>query len=421
MPTITHYQTLGISGHATPGEIKRGYREMALRWHPDRHPENKEAATKRFIEIQSAYKALRHDYQNMETQRRSKPKPAPVVPGTYRQSNQSTTSIGSDVNTLLLDHPSSDSHTTPSPGLKPGDSWRYLRFNPRPHSAPRRDGAALPTVPPRQNFSYHKGQSSFRPPDPLRPKENPEPYTKPARPHTTRGPESADKLRQRASSKSYKIPRDTHRNTSQHKGHSRYTTPTRPTHRAPRTVDPSLSKEWTHSLPLSLEELYHGKHCRFRIPRRFCSGQIKMVILDVDIPPGCQRGTKILCRGVGHEQRNGTLQDIAFIIQETPHHAFSRKFDDLIMDVRLPWVDSLKRRPGNVAFTGIDGGPLWFDINYLQEHQLKGIHVVHGAGMPIRDGGHVIGRGDLIVRWEIIPPNTGFLGFAKQVFSHFRR
>ncbi len=53
---MTDYEILGISIDANPAEIKRAYRRMAMRWHPDRNPHPE--AAERFKEIRAAYDAL---------------------------------------------------------------------------------------------------------------------------------------------------------------------------------------------------------------------------------------------------------------------------------------------------------------------------------------------------------------------------
>jgi len=53
-----YYDILGVSKGASAEEIKKAYRKQALEWHPDRHREDKEAAEKRFKEINEAYQIL---------------------------------------------------------------------------------------------------------------------------------------------------------------------------------------------------------------------------------------------------------------------------------------------------------------------------------------------------------------------------
>ena len=52
-----YYEALGVSRDATPEEVKKAYRKMALQYHPDRNPGNKEAE-ERFKEAAEAYSVL---------------------------------------------------------------------------------------------------------------------------------------------------------------------------------------------------------------------------------------------------------------------------------------------------------------------------------------------------------------------------
>jgi molecular chaperone DnaJ len=53
-----YYEVLVIERSATDEEIKKAYRRMALQWHPDKNPDNKEAAEERFKEAAEAYSVL---------------------------------------------------------------------------------------------------------------------------------------------------------------------------------------------------------------------------------------------------------------------------------------------------------------------------------------------------------------------------
>jgi molecular chaperone DnaJ len=60
MTEIDYYELLEISRDATGAEIKKAYRKLALKYHPDRNPDDKEAEEK-FKLINEAYQVLSDD------------------------------------------------------------------------------------------------------------------------------------------------------------------------------------------------------------------------------------------------------------------------------------------------------------------------------------------------------------------------
>lgn len=52
------YEILGVERDASDPEIKKSYRRLALKWHPDKNTDNSEESTRVFTEIQQAYEVL---------------------------------------------------------------------------------------------------------------------------------------------------------------------------------------------------------------------------------------------------------------------------------------------------------------------------------------------------------------------------
>jgi curved DNA-binding protein len=72
------YDILGVSRNATPDEIKRAYRRLAKKHHPDHNPNDKQAE-QRFKEVQAAYEVLGDSDRRAQFDRFGAGGPAPDV------------------------------------------------------------------------------------------------------------------------------------------------------------------------------------------------------------------------------------------------------------------------------------------------------------------------------------------------------
>jgi len=66
MANKEYYKTLGVSEGASADEIKKAYRKLAVKYHPDKNPNDRKAAEERFKEISEAYYVLGDEKRRSE-------------------------------------------------------------------------------------------------------------------------------------------------------------------------------------------------------------------------------------------------------------------------------------------------------------------------------------------------------------------
>ena len=55
---MDYYKILGLNKNCSNEDIKKSYKKLALKWHPDRNPKNKKEAEEKFKKISESYQVL---------------------------------------------------------------------------------------------------------------------------------------------------------------------------------------------------------------------------------------------------------------------------------------------------------------------------------------------------------------------------
>lgn len=358
-----YYKLLGVDRSADEDEIKRAYKKMALKWHPDRN-KNSEEATKKFKEISEAFEVLsdkqkRTIYDQFgEEGLKGGRGPSPGTGTTGGSGGFGRSFPGGGTTFTFTSSPGSFG----SGGYQPSDPRKIFEqfFGGSTMFGSGMGGmGGMGGMFPDQdddmngfNFTSSGGM----------------PGGMPRRPQSTR-------TQTRFGGASASQPQD----------------------------KPS---EITRPLKLSLEDLYSGSVKHLKVGRKLFDGSTEDKVLEINVLPGWKDGTKIRFPRAGNELPTGEAQDLVFVVEAKPHDTFSRDGSNLICHLKIPLMDALAGPPPTAAkkiVALLDGRKLQVATPFgvVKPGQET---VISGEGMPIRKEGNAKKKGDLIIKWDIVFP-----------------
>ncbi|XP_059663203.1 uncharacterized protein LOC132308922 [Cornus florida] len=274
---VDYYKILGVDRKAKDDDLKKAYRKLAMKWHPDKNPNNKKEAEAKFKQISEAYevlsdpqkKAIYDQYGEDGLKGQVPPPPDGGVPGgaTY---------------------------------FSTGDGPTTFRFNPRN---------------PDDIFTEFFGFSS--------------PFG------GMGGGGGGGGMRGESRFSSGLFGDDIFGSFGERGGGSMHMHPPAPRKAPPieQTVPCTLEelyKGTTKKMKISRE-----------IADASGKSMPVEEILTINIKPGWKKGTKITFPEKGNEQPNVVPADLVFVIDEKPHSVFTRDGNDLVVTLKIPLAEAL--------------------------------------------------------------------------------
>lgn len=335
------YQVLGVSRSASQSEIKKAYRKLALKWHPDKNTDNQEEAQKKFQEISAAFEVLSD----------------PEKKKTYDQFGEAGLGMNGEG----------------GGGGGPGPGGASFHFS----------GGGPGGIDPRKIFEQFFGTG-----DPFAAGDDDDgPGGFGGHPFASMGGMGGGGPQMMFSSMGGMpggmsmggMPQQQQRQQQ-------------PTRKQPPITVP---------LNVPLDLIYKGGTKKVKITKKIYdpSGNFTNASVEKEIPikKGWKDGTKITYEKEGDEAPGTTPADIIFVITSKPHEVFTREGDDLIATCPITLQQAISGF--NSSITHLDGRVINFRMENATPSTMK---TIPGDGMPNTKAQT---KGDLKIKFHIHFPN----------------
>lgn len=361
-----YYNLLGVSPGATDDELKKSYRKLALKYHPDKNPNEGE----RFKAISQAYEVL----SNPEKRR------------VYDMGGE---------NAIKQGHSASSGSSAQAEFTSPMDMFDMF-------FGPKRDGT---------RNRFNSGDTGFGGPNVHDVDDGFFPYNFGYQPGAGRGQSNHHRhgSARRANNQSGPYFSNSHATNNNHNSHHHNHNSNHHHNSGGSGGQSNQAKQQDtaieHDLPVSLEEVLNGTVKKMKINRKALHADGRSYredkVLTINVKPGWKAGTKITFPREGDQSLNTIAADIVFIIKDKPHEIFKRDGSNIKYTHKISLKEAL------TCNTTIRVPTLAGEMINLPIHEIikpNTIKKIPYKGLPHTKGDNKFG--DLIVSFDIIFPDS---------------
>mmetsp|Transcript_5530 Transcript_5530/g.6680 ORF Transcript_5530/g.6680 Transcript_5530/m.6680 type:complete len:370 (+) Transcript_5530:194-1303(+) len=284
------YSILGVTKSCSDADLKKAYKKLALKWHPDRNKNNKEKAEEKFKEVAQAYAVLSDEKQRK-------------VYDKYGEEGLKAGMTGDE------QFPGGSFNPQGGGGVR----YTYTNIDPNDIFAQFFGG---------KGFGRDSGGSSFM--------------------FNMGGRNGFD-----GSSKGFGY------NSTPYEGHQPmdfdYESKNDFAQHIPRQSQKrkrEKQKPCHKEIGATLEEIFNGATKKVKVTRKIIAPNggysYDSKVLEIPISRGMKQGTKFTFHGEGDQSHTKEPQDLVFTLKEKPHPVFKREGDDLVQEVNLTLREALE-------------------------------------------------------------------------------